>query len=363
MDLYIRFAAREKAIPLRGTFELTPLCNLNCKMCYVHMSADLFKASGKKLLTGTQWKHIMSQAVDAGMLYSTLTGGEALSHPDFNEIFQYLQSQGVSITLKSNGLLLDEERMAYFAKHPPQGIQMTLYGSDDETYEKVTGRRCFQNVIDAIKRVNSSGIPLHVSITPNRYMLGNIGKTLALLEDMGVDYGINSSLIQPREETGRALEDSDLTLDEYIDLYKENAAMRNQLLTPVCAEDIPNQPTSAAPMVGLPCSAGRNSFSVHWDGRMYPCLSLPDVGADLTVVSFPEAWNAVHEAVRQHPFPGECMTCKLRPLCPPCVVEHAPNGYAEHANPAICEKAKRLFQEGLINNTNIKEDKQNEETV
>ena len=27
-----------KKIPLNGSFELTPLCNMNCRMCYIRMS-------------------------------------------------------------------------------------------------------------------------------------------------------------------------------------------------------------------------------------------------------------------------------------------------------------------------------------
>ena len=42
--------AREKGIPLSGLFELTPFCNLDCKMCYVHLNKD--QMNGRKLLTG-----------------------------------------------------------------------------------------------------------------------------------------------------------------------------------------------------------------------------------------------------------------------------------------------------------------------
>ena len=30
--------ADTQGIPLSGTFELTPRCNFNCKMCYIHRS-------------------------------------------------------------------------------------------------------------------------------------------------------------------------------------------------------------------------------------------------------------------------------------------------------------------------------------
>ena len=33
----IQERTREADIPYSGSFELTPLCNLDCKMCYVHL--------------------------------------------------------------------------------------------------------------------------------------------------------------------------------------------------------------------------------------------------------------------------------------------------------------------------------------
>ena len=37
---YLEAKARKPGVPIHGQFELTPLCNLSCKMCYVHLSAD-----------------------------------------------------------------------------------------------------------------------------------------------------------------------------------------------------------------------------------------------------------------------------------------------------------------------------------
>ena len=62
---FLSFQARDKAIPISGSFELTPLCNLDCKMCYVHLQPNQIKQS-ERLLTVTEWKKIISEAVDAG---------------------------------------------------------------------------------------------------------------------------------------------------------------------------------------------------------------------------------------------------------------------------------------------------------
>ena len=37
---YLEFKARDRNHPISGSFELTPLCNLDCKMCYVHLHKE-----------------------------------------------------------------------------------------------------------------------------------------------------------------------------------------------------------------------------------------------------------------------------------------------------------------------------------
>ena len=139
IDQFLAFKAREQGIPYSGSFELTPLCNLDCKMCYVHLTTE--QMQGRKLLSVDQWKSLMTQARDAGMVRAKLTGGECLTYSGFDELYLHLHSMGVNVDVLTNGVLLDEKRIEFFKKHPPRGIQVTLYGSSEDAYEKVTGKR------------------------------------------------------------------------------------------------------------------------------------------------------------------------------------------------------------------------------
>ena len=75
---YLEKKAREKGVPLNGQFELTPLCNFDCKMCYVHLDGDQLK--GREILPVPVWKELMTQAWKAGMVKAALTGGECLAY-------------------------------------------------------------------------------------------------------------------------------------------------------------------------------------------------------------------------------------------------------------------------------------------
>ena len=49
---YLGFKARDRGVPVSGVFELTPLCNLDCKMCYVHLRKEQMR--GAQLLSAEQ---------------------------------------------------------------------------------------------------------------------------------------------------------------------------------------------------------------------------------------------------------------------------------------------------------------------
>lgn len=117
----IRKQAARQGIPIHGHFELTPRCNFDCKMCYVHLQEGQMK--GVKELSFDEWKKIIDQALDEGMIFASLSGGECLTSPYFNEIYTYLHSRGVLITVLTNGYFLDK-KMPLFKIYPPAYIQV-----------------------------------------------------------------------------------------------------------------------------------------------------------------------------------------------------------------------------------------------
>ncbi len=347
MRRYLNGKAREENIPLHGTFELTPLCNLDCKMCYVHLSEKQLHESGMRLLTVEEWKNIMQQAIDAGMMSATLTGGECLTYPGFDELYLFLQERGIETVVKTNGILLTSKRVGFFRQHPPSEIQITVYGSDEDTYEQVAGHRSFAQVMSAIHRSKGTELPLSINVTPNRYMAQDSENLIRLLSSIDIPYHINLSLFAPRPETERDGQDMDMTLDDYFKMYRISAELTGESLVPVCAEDIPLPQRKIETISGLPCNGGRNSFAVYWTGKLYPCPMLNKWGIDLKSTTFIDAWKGINDYVRAYPFPGECIGCEFQPLCPACIVLHEMGGIQGRHNPVFCARARLLIAEGF----------------
>ena len=341
---FLSFKARDKGIPISGSFELTPLCNLDCRMCYVHLNKE--QMNGASLLTVEQWKDIMQQAIDAGMMYARLTGGECLTYPGFRELYNFLHSKGIETAILSNGILMDSEMVDYLAAHPPAAVQITLYGASEEAYERVTGKRVFTRVMENIRRLNAAQIPLSIAVTPNEFMTDG-EEVIRLLHEEGLTFAINAGLMPPREETGRKL--ADAGLDAYVAMMKLRMALKGQQLEPDCDPESlpdPGSETSTATK-GVRCGAGRSGFAIDWQGRMRPCNTFPCEPVEVLELGFPEAWKRTNHTALNYHLPAECEGCTYKGVCKHCVAEHAAGAPAGHASPAICAWGKRMVSEGL----------------
>ena len=69
--------AKHDNVPINGSIELLPLCNMDCDMCYVRLSQSEMEKIGR-LRTAEEWLSLARQMEQAGALFLLLTGGEPL---------------------------------------------------------------------------------------------------------------------------------------------------------------------------------------------------------------------------------------------------------------------------------------------
>ena len=54
LSAYLHAKACRLGLPLAGNFELTPRCNLSCRMCYVRLTAEEQLTRGREL-SADEW--------------------------------------------------------------------------------------------------------------------------------------------------------------------------------------------------------------------------------------------------------------------------------------------------------------------
>lgn len=343
--------ARKNKIPYSGAFELTPFCNLDCKMCYVHLNKD--QMQGREILSTDQWIDIIGQAIDAGLMHADLTGGECLTHPGFCEIYQYLVSRGVQVAILTNGILLTDEMVDFLAKSPPKVVQISVYGSNVEAYKRVTGRDAFQAVVDGINRLKNAGIKISLTLTPSRYMQEDALQLLDFIRSFNVDYGINGVVIPARSDTGRNMQEYAADVDTYQVLLKKNKEyIRSEKRVEANTDFRWFKLKGLESGQGIPCASGTSTFHLNWKGEMNPCPLFSNIAVSVQKVGFATAWNYIKEMMTGFTELKECSVCEYKDICKTCPAEKCYGELDGKLNEAVCKRTKAYVEAGIIHYKN-----------
>ena len=203
LSSYLHARACRSGTPLAGNFELTARCNFNCKMCYVHLTAEEQQRRGREL-TADEWLAIAQEARSRGMLFLLLTGGEPLIRKDFRYLLTELKKMGLLVSVNSNVSLIDRDWLDFFRHEPPFRFNITLYGGSNATYERLCGRAMFQEVVDNLRALKDAGIPvrLNVSVTPDNK--DDVPEIFRLARELGLHAKASTYMYPPvRLDDGR----------------------------------------------------------------------------------------------------------------------------------------------------------------
>ena len=314
--------ADAKCVPINGSLELLPLCNLNCKMCYVRLSREEMEKQGR-LRTADEWLSIAEQMQKSGTLFLLLTGGEPLIYPDFKKLYRSLKNLGFIITINTNGTLLSEEWADFFAESKPRRINITLYGADENAYKNLCNYPGgFEKTINALKFLKERDVPAKINFSVTRAnadMLGDIyriGKELDMLVETDT-YMIpaikerylpisEQSRLEPEEAAAKRLE---------IMRYDRTPEMAKEYIDAVLKE---TEKEATYPDC-VSCLAGNCGFTINWKGEMKPCVTFDEPAVSVFEVGFDEAWRQISQRTKNFRLNPKCVNCNLRVICPTCV--------------------------------------------
>lgn len=335
--------AKNSKTPICATFELTPRCNLDCKMCYVH-NQDSNTLKDKELST-EEWKRVFDEAYDCGLMFATLTGGECLLRHDFKELYLHLWNRRVYITVFSNGVMINDDYVEFFKTYKPNKVQISLYGSNEEGYLNVTGHRGFEKAVASIRKLMAAGIAVQIAVTPSSYMKDDYISVIRFCKENGFSYKPGEfTLIKNRDDSEKS--DHYLSVDEILTMATERALLSGPLTPMDCAPPPCGGSCTEAPK-GLACNAGKISAVVSWDGRMFLCTALPVSKASVLEMSYADAWEKTKEAAGEILLGADCVGCPYDSICPKCPPMRLDGLYTGHCNPMVCEMAQKLVAAGI----------------
>lgn len=323
--LYSKASARK--VPLMGTFELSPVCNFACKMCYVRKTPEQIRREGKALIPWEKWLELAEECRDAGTLYLLLTGGEPFLYPGFRELYTRLHQMGFLIYINTNGTMIDEETVQWLKTQAPCRINITLYGSSRETYRRICGHADgYDRAIRAIHMLKEAGIPLVI----NASMIPENACDLESIIETGRSLDLNTRVATymfPPVRRDQEESDSRFTPEESAAMHLRRLRCtmppedycRHLQRTESRADATPADDWGSHEEF-MRCRAGRSTFWVNWEGHMTACGMV-----DFPLVVHPfarpfrECWQELTDRVRSTPVLKGCAGCDKRDVCKPCV--------------------------------------------
>lgn len=311
-------------IPVSGTFELTPRCNLNCKMCYVRLTPEQMRPIGREL-TADEWLSLAKEAKKAGMTFLLITGGEPTLRQDFPRIYRELAKMGFSIAINTNGTLITEEIRTLWEELPPSQVNITIYGTNAEDYKELCGNSAaFTAVVDALDWLQSKGFLVHLNATidafsyPRWQMLEDFAKSRNLeLRVQSYCFpptrrtacdACSEFVRLPAEKAGKLVAD-EILCREGIEAIKLRAENMSSPVQKSCELDI-GEP--------MQCLAGKSQFWVTWDGKITPCAMLSYPKTDPFENGFLSSWKELKEKTNAIRLCPECSSCELQSSCMNC---------------------------------------------
>lgn len=307
-------------------------------MCYVRMDHESAQKVGN-VLTTDQWLQLAEESKKAGVISLEITGGEAVTRSDFNYLFKKFSHLGFLIILRTNGYLIDEEKIELFRNNRPRMISVTFYGASDETYKKVCGvNEGFSTVAKNVLNMKNAGLNLKLTTTITKDNVDDLKKLESWATEHGLQLHSYGGLFNPFKETGRTIKDLK------VDFFKkeDNCLFDDDFVN----RKIPQREKYMEPF--WMCRGFGGQFAISWNGHMRLCNTLPSISRKVFEEELIDTYHSLYKDLRKVRRPKKCETCQYIDFCVACPMRFfSETGSVECTNNNICDIARKRYLRSL----------------
>lgn len=297
--------ASKECIPLVTTLEITQGCNYKCHHCYnfdrtKEMPSDL----KENLLKPEEILNIIDQVAATGALYLNFTGGEALLHPHLDDFIKRARTHHLEARLKTNGSLLTKSRCEKLEQAGLAGMDISLYGFSEFSYQKLTGKEgMFEKTIEGIKNAVAQGFNVNVSIILHRYNIDELKSMVTFCQDNKIAFQFSTEITERYDESSGS-KDYEITREQFTEQLAGEFAEVFMTLNPEKS---------------LQCSCAKTVCGISSSGIVYPCIGAPIPSGNLRENSFEDIWKNSEVFTKIRNLKREdfksCMTCEHIEFC------------------------------------------------
>jgi len=307
-------------------FYLTKDCNLRCRHCWI--SPDFQSATtSTSYLPVELFKSIISEAKPLGLSGVKLTGGEPLLHPGILDILEIVRSEGLSLSIETNGVLCTPEIAKAISACNQVSISVSLDGTTASTHEWVRGvDGCFEDAVQGIKNLITAGIQPQIIMTIMRHNMSQVYEMIDFARSLGAG-SVKFNIVMPTSR-GKAMHEAGetLTIEELVAMGAliEKTTARNVKLPVVYSHPLVFRPLSN--MFGRQGRCGicniLHIIGVLADGTYALC----GIGEELPELTYGNAkTDKLADVWGQAPFLNELragLPSRLEGICGECMLKN-----------------------------------------
>jgi len=198
-------SALPEGVPPLTTFYLylSDGCNLRCRHCWITPTFVNGEPSPGTYLPLELLKLAVAEAKPLGLLATKLTGGEPTLHPQFVEIADYLTAEGISLTMETNGTLIDDALAQHLKKNTNLWfVSVSLDGATAASHDAFRGvKGSFDAAVRGFRALVAAGYKPQLIMSPHR---GNVAEVEAVVQ-LAVELGAGSVKFTPVMASGRGI--------------------------------------------------------------------------------------------------------------------------------------------------------------
>lgn len=294
-------------------WETTSACNLHCSYCRASATS---KQSQGELDTDEALSFIDQVTPLKPMII--LSGGEPLLRPDIFLLAKHAASQGLRVSLATNGTLLSPETVAKIASSGVSRVSISLDGSTPRKHDASRGQGSYILALEGIKNLRGK-VDFQINFTITKKNADEVQPIFDLAESLEAK-ALHFFFLIP---TGRGKEEDQLSSkrqEELLFQIDQEMSRRDLEVQVTCA---PQFARIAQARVGKRiggCLAGTSFVFVSRRGDVYPCGYLPMIAGNIREQSFGEIWENSPDllALRERRLKGKCGECKYLGTCGGC---------------------------------------------
>jgi MoaA/NifB/PqqE/SkfB family radical SAM enzyme len=175
-------------------WDFTTKCNLRCIHCMVGIGAEngSFAKNTRRLSLDEKFA-IVDNLVSADVRAITFLGGEPLTSRHIFPVAQYAVSNGISVTLVTNGTLLNDISVDKIIGAGIRAVTVSLDGASANTHDQIRGRGSFDKTVTNIRRLVSgvkkhhSSVQIKINHVVSKINFNDIDKMFDLAHELEVD--------------------------------------------------------------------------------------------------------------------------------------------------------------------------------